>query len=55
MSRFSDTVIGSIVDGDLHAKINNITYSTNPREIITVGMVESHYRINGHLESDGVE
>ena len=33
----SQEVINAIFDGDLHTRIQNVEFSTSPREVITVG------------------
>lgn len=33
----SQEVINAIFDGDLHTRIQNVEFSTSPREVITIG------------------
>ncbi|HHY74070.1 MAG TPA: hypothetical protein GX497_12790 [Bacillus bacterium] len=33
-----------VADGDLHAKLANVGYSTDLREIVTVGQMMKHYQ-----------
>lgn len=33
----SQEIINAIFDGDLHTRIQNVEFSTSPREVITVG------------------
>lgn len=33
----SQEVINAIFDGDLHTRLQNVEFSTSPREVITVG------------------
>lgn len=35
--KFSTILLGHVSDGDLHTKLKDVEYSTNLREIITVG------------------
>lgn len=33
----SQEVINAIFDGDLHTSLQNVEFSTSPREVITIG------------------
>ena len=33
----SQEVINAVFDGDLHTRIQNVEFSTSPREVITIG------------------
>lgn len=35
--KFSKELINYVADGDLHAKLDSVNYSTNLREVVTVG------------------
>lgn len=38
----SNELLNYVVDGDLHTKLDSVEYSTNLREIVTVGYMVSH-------------
>lgn len=38
----SNELLEHVVDGDLHTKLDSVEYSTNLREIVTVGHMVSH-------------
>ncbi|MCM3179715.1 hypothetical protein [Cytobacillus horneckiae] len=42
---FSQEVINSVIDGDLHVTLEQVEYSTNSRTIVPVGyMMENHVK-----------
>ncbi|HHY72668.1 MAG TPA: hypothetical protein GX497_05490 [Bacillus bacterium] len=40
----SKELLDYVADGDLHAKLANVGYSTDLREIVTVGQMLEHYK-----------
>lgn len=39
----SKDLMSYVADGDEHAKLENVEYSTNLREIVTVGYMEENF------------
>ncbi|WP_286676656.1 hypothetical protein [Cytobacillus solani] len=39
----SKDILSYVADGDAHTKLENVEYSTNLREIVTVGYMEESY------------
>lgn len=38
----SKEILAYVADGDFHMVLNNVEYSTNPRDIVTVGYMMEH-------------
>jgi hypothetical protein len=38
----SRDLLNYVVDGDLHTKLNMVDYSTNLREVVTIGYMIDH-------------
>jgi hypothetical protein len=39
----SKELLNYVSDGDLHTVLDNVQYSTNLREIVTIGYMMEHY------------
>ncbi|MEI3596874.1 MULTISPECIES: hypothetical protein [unclassified Oceanobacillus] len=44
---FSNELLDYVADGDLHAKLSTVEYSTDLREIVTVGQMIKHAKGSG--------
>jgi hypothetical protein len=40
--RISKEILAYVADGDFHTVLNNVEYSTNLREVVTVGYMVEH-------------
>lgn len=46
VSIVSQEVINAVFDGDLHTRIQNVEFSTSPREVITIGEMMEGNELN---------
>lgn len=46
----SKALLAHVSDGDLHTTMNGIQYSTNLREIVTIGYMLEQYHLKGGEE-----